>query len=354
MRCSCLRQATAFDRLKAAERELSSKAFLDMMQLTTDVSVSAAPFSASEFSIADEAQVFYRCSPIVSTIGPRQQGVCLQFVGDNPIHASKQLAVRLVADKTMPCVVSLLDLLSIQGKICIAGDNFWGIFNARDGLCVRFWTTAVACAQNMIRSITLMNEMILFGSQDGFVRVYANASIVEEFPAHMAPVSYIMSARVGNRSLVLTASDDGEVKAWDVVVGSGGVSDIVLLATAHIGNETVRGYAQVAESMSIIIVTRSGKAIAWNLENGSLEWKPELAIAPMWTTKHFVLEVKETEVIVRSKTDPSDCLALDLGGMKIEHVECSKSFIAISSGDRVRIWKAAQASKKDQKLQVQV
>ena len=49
MRCSCLRQATAFDRLKAAERELSSKAFLDMMQLTTDVSVSAAPFSASEF-----------------------------------------------------------------------------------------------------------------------------------------------------------------------------------------------------------------------------------------------------------------------------------------------------------------
>ena len=351
---SCLRQLAAFDELKLSERQLAAKAAMDLMQVTTDVTISSVLPSNSRFAVSPHAQVFYRCSPVISPITRRIPHARLLFVPDNPIVCSKTLAMRLVADKTMPCTISLLDLYSIKDMICIGGDNFWGIFKSADGNDVRTWASTVACAQNYVRSIMVSPDgAVLFGSQDGFVRcARVDGPIIEEFPAHDAPVSYIMLAEFGNRSVICTASDTGEVKAWDIV-GSNGATDLVLIATVQLGNETVRRQEMGSEPMLVVIITNSGKVAVWNIETGSLEWETK-QVVPMRTTKLVRLEVKEREVVVRSRLSEEDYMTIDLAGMKIELAECWGSFIAVSSENRVRIWKVSRVEKKDRKLRIYV
>ena len=119
MDSASLRQATAFNRLKRAEKSLIAEYNMNISQLVTNVKVTGSVWNIPESDIDKDLQVIYRCSPILEPArSPKLvHPVTLRFLLDSPIMSTRTMCLRMVANEEMPGYVSLLDLRSIQEMI---------------------------------------------------------------------------------------------------------------------------------------------------------------------------------------------------------------------------------------------
>ncbi|KAH0789241.1 hypothetical protein GPJ56_006792 [Histomonas meleagridis] len=116
----------------------------------------------------------------------------------------------------MPGEITFIDCGSFTKTIVIGGDGFLRGFNKENGYCIGEWIVTNPSFRNCVYCAVPHYYHIVFGTDDGFVRFLNTStfSVEEEFPAHSAPVTKLLSI---NLNTLLTYSEP-IIKLWKKVV----------------------------------------------------------------------------------------------------------------------------------------
>jgi hypothetical protein len=345
-----LRLYMRFAALQRKERDLRSQAVNASEQLYHSIHVaklfSSAPDLVSDRgrgesgSLRREGEMLRRLNPILEPgHAPRIPcGQCLQSVrASSPVRRCGSLAAQLVYRERMPGEISHLNIQSFRNTICVAGNSFMRIFDRKEGGCVVDWVATVPGSANRVHSITgIDDQLVAFGSEDGFIRFYdlRCSAIVEEFPAHRAPVVHVHSLQIG-RAALLSSSADGEICLWES-------KTFELVKRSRLDGEIVRG-CQKQDDRSLYIVTESDKVFSWEYETADLRLAPELQSHPKYETADFGIEIHERAVIARARARPGDALELAMNGEVLVQACCADKWVAMAAGDIVVLWEVGKA-----------
>jgi WD40 repeat protein len=292
-------------------------------------------------SLHKEGEMLRKLNPILEpSHAPRIAcGQSLQSLRANsPVHRGGSIAAQLVHKERMPGEISHLNIQAFCNMICVAGNSFLRIFDRKEGGCVVDWVATVPGSRNRVHSIAGIDDQIVaFGSEDGFIRFYdlRCSAIVEEFPAHRAPVIHLTPFHIG-RAVLLSSSADGEICLWDS-------KTFELVRRGGLEGEIVRG-CQKQDDRSLYIVTESDKVFSWEYETADLQLAPELQSHSKYETADFSIEIRERAVVAWGRARLSYTLELTMNGEVIVQACCGDRCVAMASGDVVVLWEVGKST----------
>jgi hypothetical protein len=345
-----LRLYMRFAALQRKERDIRAQAVNTSEQLYHSIHL-AKLFSSAPDLISDhargesstlqrEGEMLRRLNPLLEPgHAPRVPcGQSLQSIRSNsPVRRGGSLAAQLVYKERMPGEISHVNIQAFRNMICVAGNSFLRIFDRKEGGCVVDWVATVPGSSNRVHSIAGIDDQIVaFGSEDGFIRFYdlRCSAIVEEFPAHRAPVVHLLPLQIG-RAVLLSSSAVGEICLWEA-------KTFELVRRCALDGEIVRG-CQKLDDRLLYIVTESDKVYSWEYETADLHIAPDLQSHPKYETADFAIEIHERAVIARGKGRPGDAVELAMNGEVITQACCAERCVAMASGDVVVLWEVGKS-----------
>jgi WD40 repeat protein len=234
----------------------------------------------------------------------------------------------------MPGQITLLTLTLFREAVVIGGNGFLRTFSYPTGQCIIDWVTTVRSSSNCVYSLASLDDRwLVFGSEDGFIRFFDVQlfAIVEEFPAHDAPITYLEANLYPNAALVSAA--DGQLRLWRE-------GSLELMAEISIAPEKVRACERVSdrEQTVLAVITQSHKTFCWNPQTETIEPR-DRRVSDENIGKGFILERKELSIIVHSQIRSTDAIELSFENAPIKCCCVTDNLIALSVGDRFMMWR---------------
>lgn len=275
-----------------------------------------------------EGKMLLLSNPILESAGtPRAQLVpMITFIGNQ--RKTPPLSAVIKLNCSVPEPISLVDVHTVPEMICVAGDACLRLFSKNSGTCMVDWVTQVCGTQCMVRSIGLAAGRVMFGSDDGVVRVYdiAYAAVIEEWPAHKDPVILVRTLASDEKKYIITASVTGDVCLWDAETieeeARISVDDAVVEATFENGN--------------FVLVTRNKKTIFWSLSTGIT--RRNTPCVTRFDSAPFKIDICGNVIRVTSRAFLGQSIELSLNQEPIESVDWIDSFIIAAAGTKFAIW----------------
>jgi hypothetical protein len=341
-----LRLSTRFEYIQRREREVRVQLLTQTAEVDHAIHL-ARTFRSPHDPVPDcvraewdtlyaDGEALCRSTPILEPLRvPRKPctGALHSLLMEVPQQHHGSLLCFLVHNEAMPGRITLLDVGRVHERLIIGGNSFLRMFNRASGKCLADWVTTVPSSSNCVLSAAYVDHRwLVFGSEDGFVRFFDTrlSAIVEEFPAHGAPVTFVDAVSIAGACLV-SASDDGCVRLWrERTLEPAAQIAIPPDRIRSCGIRTVKGHA------SLVLATEGMRAYAWSpATQAVLNVEPD-ALGPH-PYYGFAVIRQERSVTVQSVNN--EVVSLTLGGRPVDCVDAHEDLVAIAADDRFAMWR---------------
>ncbi|OHS99676.1 hypothetical protein TRFO_08313 [Tritrichomonas foetus] len=325
----------------------------------------------------NNSQSLYRTAPILepSFVNENVNRIptSLQIL-NNLVAESKFLTVKLVATQPFLSEISLLNLHSLPGSICVGSNGLIRIYDLKSG-SVRFsWDVSINSYQNHILSIHQINKnRILIGSEDGFVRIIDTYSKTVEFE-FLASSSPIVSVYFSQNQILYTISQNGEISCWrgpSSCIQNTSLVDLNTTKVVKIQEITEKVKKEV--SVFAILTFSDNKQTKWNIktneflecENFHQESEQESEndeenvekndencekTENEKLTNDFLFDFDSSKIEIRTKSEDIETFSFDPGIENFTNIDFYKSYFCFSVEKRMYVYSVSQKAVKTTNL----